>query len=199
MGTISLRFRAGELSYVLRMESSSYPPEIRWVIPRQLARSSRPGNPAEEVEWPAVDAWLLRARWLGIQTIISFLTDEEVGAYYERLPVPLHRIYGREGFTVMRYEAATHPRPLGWRPFELLAGRKPRLAAQGVERVFQIANGSAVDMQASNSNVAPPDVYSLSPPPVERPVANAATSPSTARERAASGAAASIQRVRPSP
>ena len=108
MGTISLRFRAGEFSYVLRMESSSYPPEIRWVIPRQLARSSRPGNPAEEVEWPAVNAWVLRARWLGIQTIISFLTDEEVGAYYGRLPVPLHRIYGREGFTVMRVPLDDH-------------------------------------------------------------------------------------------
>ena len=108
MGTISIRFRAGEFSNVLRMESSSYPPELRWVIPRQLARSSRPGNPAEEVEWPAVNAWVLRARWLGIRTIISFLTDAEVEAYYERLLVPLHLIYSREGFTVLRVPLEDH-------------------------------------------------------------------------------------------
>lgn len=55
-----------------------------------------------------MDAWVLRARWLGIRTIISFLTDAEVEAYYERLLVPLHLIYSREGFTVLRVPLEDH-------------------------------------------------------------------------------------------
>lgn len=49
-----------------------------------------------------MEAWIERAQWLGIRTIISFLTDAEVEAYYARLAVPLHQAYEHAGFTVRR-------------------------------------------------------------------------------------------------
>ncbi len=84
------------------MTPPRHPPQIQWAIPGVLARSSRPGNPAEEVVPEDVEEWIRRARWLGIQTIVSFLTDEEVEAYYAHLSVPLHRAYELAGFTVLR-------------------------------------------------------------------------------------------------
>jgi protein-tyrosine phosphatase len=84
------------------MPSSRNPPQIQWTIPGVLARSSRPGNPSEEVAAEDGEEWLARAHWLGIRTIISFLTDAEVEAYYSRLTVPLHQAYEFAGFTVLR-------------------------------------------------------------------------------------------------
>lgn len=84
------------------MPSPRQPPQIQWTIPGVLARSSRPGNPAEEVAAEDVAAWIERAHWLGIRTIISFLTDAEVEAYYASLSVPLHQAYELAGFTVLR-------------------------------------------------------------------------------------------------
>ncbi len=84
------------------MPSPRQPPQIQWAIPGMLARSSRPGNPAEEVAPEDVEEWIRRAGWLGIRTIISFLSDAEVEAYYARLAVPLHRAYELAGFTVLR-------------------------------------------------------------------------------------------------
>jgi protein-tyrosine phosphatase len=84
------------------MPSPRQPPQIQWAIPGVLARSSRPGNPTEEVVADDVEEWIRRARWLGIRTIISFLTDAEVEAYYASLTVPLHQAYELAGFTVLR-------------------------------------------------------------------------------------------------
>ena len=102
MGTNALRDQQPDFRHCWFMPPPRHPPQIQWAIPGVLARSSRPGNPAEEVIPEDVEEWIRRARWLGIRTIISFLTDAEVEAYYSSLKIPLHQAYELAGFTVLR-------------------------------------------------------------------------------------------------
>ena len=57
----------------------SYGPE--WVIEGILARSSRPGYPAEAVPIETIDSWIGRVREMGVNSVICFLAEEQLDFY----------------------------------------------------------------------------------------------------------------------
>lgn len=78
----------------------AYGPE--WVQGQEgvLARSSRPGYPGEDVDQAAVEAWLGRAKEMGIKSVICLL-DEMQLSYYRRVPGGLLEFCRRHGFEVL--------------------------------------------------------------------------------------------------
>jgi protein tyrosine phosphatase (PTP) superfamily phosphohydrolase (DUF442 family) len=84
------------------------PPDIQWVIPQRLARSSRPGNPSDDVQPKEVDSWIAQAKHFGIRSIICFLTDEELDVYYGHSRIALLERYSFAGFQVARTPIEDH-------------------------------------------------------------------------------------------
>jgi len=72
---------------------------LRWVVPKILARSHRPGYPTELVEPASVADWIEEVRSLGIKSIICFLAEDQLG-FYSKLPDGLISYYRGLGFVV---------------------------------------------------------------------------------------------------
>lgn len=87
------------------------PPQIDWAIPHVLARAARPGYPADDVLPDEVQTWIARAKSHAVRTIICFLTDQELGAYYGAHKIQLLQQYQRVGFNVVRIPAEDHVYP----------------------------------------------------------------------------------------
>jgi protein tyrosine/serine phosphatase len=77
---------------------SGYPPE--WVLPELLAKSSRPGYPErQDIGTDAVDEWVERVRGMGVESIICFLSEDQL-PFYSGLPTGLIQYYRDAGFNV---------------------------------------------------------------------------------------------------
>ena len=85
---------------------------MRWVIPSNLARSSRPGYRREgggPVSQDEVDEWLSQLRREDITAIICLLDDEL--ALYSSLPCDLVSYYRQKGFAVEHVRVADYAEP----------------------------------------------------------------------------------------
>lgn len=113
----------------------------KWVVENQLARSSRPGYPAKQVDQDIVDSWIEDVRAEGIRSIICLLNDDQL-PYYDGLPDSLPLYYETNGFNVVHIPVTDHQHPpvpeedLGaiWEAFNAL--EKPVLihCSAGVDR-----------------------------------------------------------------
>jgi protein-tyrosine phosphatase len=73
--------------------------EIKWVIREKLARSSRPGYPAESVGRRTVDRWIDEVQVEEVKSIICLLSDDQL-PYYKELAGGLISYYRDQGFYV---------------------------------------------------------------------------------------------------
>ena len=86
-----------------------------WVIEGTLAKSSRPGySPGSEAVVPleAVEAWCLRTRDFGIESIVCLLDDDQLPLYRRSLPAGLLQHYRSHGFQVAHiptFDGQTEP------------------------------------------------------------------------------------------
>jgi len=86
---------------------------IKWVLPSQLARSSRPGYGGERgspVSIEVVDQWIATVMETGVKSIICLLHDEQL-QYYSALQVTLPDYYRQKGFAVAHIPAMDHQYP----------------------------------------------------------------------------------------
>lgn len=86
---------------------------MHWVIPLQLARSSRPGYGGEvpsEVPKHAVDEWLEALKVEGVKSVICLLSDDQL-PLYSSLPKGLLDYYRAAGFEVAWIPVRDHLRP----------------------------------------------------------------------------------------
>jgi protein-tyrosine phosphatase len=96
-----------------------------WVIPKALARSSRPGYSGERgrlVSSAEVDSWAVEVRGLGIKSIVCLLADDQL-LLYRQLPTDLISYYRNAGFSVKHVPAEDH--------------RQPPLTQDQLERVWE--------------------------------------------------------------
>jgi protein tyrosine/serine phosphatase len=86
---------------------------IQWVIPKQLARSSRPGiehQPSDKVD---VEKWIVEAKTQGIRSIICLLSQQEIREFYCAAGINLFACYRETGFEVAHFpvsDSGTPPR-----------------------------------------------------------------------------------------
>jgi protein tyrosine phosphatase (PTP) superfamily phosphohydrolase (DUF442 family) len=86
-----------------------------WVIQGTLAKSARPGySPGEEyrVSFDVVEAWCLRTREFGIESIICLLDEDQLPLYSYSLPHGLVAHYEAHGFQVAHvptFDGQTEP------------------------------------------------------------------------------------------
>lgn len=86
---------------------------MQWVVPRALARSSRPGylsGAREPIGRSVVDGWIEMAKALGIRSIVCLLADEHL-RLYASLGEALPSYYRRHGFEVVHLPVRDLQRP----------------------------------------------------------------------------------------
>ena len=86
---------------------------VTWVIPRELARSSRPGYSGESstsVSQSEVDSWLGEISSFGIRSIVCLLADDQL-SFYQQLPRDLISYYRDAGFVVEHVPARDYQHP----------------------------------------------------------------------------------------
>ena len=116
---------------------------MKWVRPKELARSCRPGYPSRSVSVTDVDRWIAEARLLGIGTIICLLAPNQL-AFYDAVPEGLVEYYRANGFTVVHLpteDKPGDPSPLSREELESIAeaydrAEKPALihCSAGIDR-----------------------------------------------------------------
>ena len=105
---------------------SGYPPE--WVLPELLAKSSRPGYPErQDIGTDAVDEWVERVRGMGVESIICFLSEDQL-PFYSGLPTGLIQYYRDAGFNVAHIPEEDYRSPS-------LSEEKATLAAAAFENL----------------------------------------------------------------
>ena len=105
---------------------SGYPSE--WVLPELLAKSSRPGYPErQDIGTDAVDEWVERVRGMGVESIICFLSEDQL-PFYSGLPTGLIQYYQDAGFNVAHIPEEDYRSPS-------LSEEKATLAAAAFENL----------------------------------------------------------------
>ncbi len=105
---------------------SGYPPE--WVLPELLAKSSRPGYPErQDIGTDAVDEWVERVRGMGVESIICFLSEDQL-PFYSGLSTGLIQYYRDAGFNVAHIPEEDYRSPS-------LSEEKATLAAAAFENL----------------------------------------------------------------
>ena len=105
---------------------SGYLPE--WVLPELLAKSSRPGYPErQDIGTDAVDEWVERVRGMGVESIICFLSEDQL-PFYSGLPTGLIQYYRDAGFNVAHIPEEDYRSPS-------LSEEKATLAAAAFENL----------------------------------------------------------------
>jgi len=114
---------------------------LRWVVPKILARSHRPGYPTELVEQASVADWIDEVRSFRIKSIICFLAEDQLG-FYSKLPDGLISYYRELGFNVEHIPARDYQSPplsegelaLVWEAYKNLPKRILVHCSAGIDR-----------------------------------------------------------------
>jgi protein tyrosine phosphatase len=85
--------------------------DVEWTIVDALARGRRPGYfQGQSVSKAEVDAWIDKARAIGVKSIICLLADDQL-PYYAQLETDLISYYRAAGFGVAHVAARDHQTP----------------------------------------------------------------------------------------
>ena len=85
--------------------------QIAWVKEGVLARSSRPGWWDERESALVVREWIARVKAMGVNSIVCFLSTDELVRFYGAQGVNLFASYREAGFQVMHIPVTDHEEP----------------------------------------------------------------------------------------
>lgn len=85
--------------------------QIAWVKEGVLARSSRPGWWDDRDIALVVREWIARVKAMGVNSIVCFLSTDELVRYYGSQGVNLFASYREAGFQVMHVPVTDHKKP----------------------------------------------------------------------------------------
>jgi len=139
--------------------------QIAWVKEGVLVRSSRPGWWDEREITLVVREWIARVKAMGVNSIVCFLSTDELVRFYGSQGVNLFASYREAGLQVMHIPVTDHEEP----PLELAELHQLRAALSALPPPWLVHCSAGIDRTgcAVKYLEARPELL-VSPPPVRR-------------------------------